>query len=95
MSWRWFKSFKLGGGVRANVSQRGVGYSFGFGMFRVCTSPTGRRWISVRVPVIGIRFFKYIGSQPHRRQGEDRSRTTSCEQSLHEQHKGISWKNIK
>ena len=91
MSWRWFKSFKLPSGIRANVSQQGIGYSFGFRMFRVGTSPTGRRWIAIRVPVIGIRLFKYIGSQSHGFQREELSRSAS----EHAKHENINWKNIK
>lgn len=64
MSWRWFKSFKLPFGVNANLSQNGLGWSWGFGFFRWGVSPSGRKWISIGFPGTGFRLFRYVDQFP-------------------------------
>lgn len=63
MSFRWFKSIPIISGLRANVSERGIGWSFGFGVFRIGTSPSGRRWLSIGIPGTNFRYFKFISDE--------------------------------
>lgn len=96
MSWRWFKSFKLPVGMRANVSQRGVGYSIGFGIIRLGTSPSGKRWVSIRVPIIGLRLFRYIDKKTRQRQQTDSGHgSVSGGQHRNKGHSNIRWNDLK
>ncbi|MFS1906233.1 DUF4236 domain-containing protein [Vibrio lentus] len=96
MSWRWFKYFKLPGGIRANASQNGVGYSFGFRIVRFGTSATGKRWVSIRIPIVGVRLFRYLSSKPTIRRSSNEHPYSSMNDDLDSnQTKEISWKNIK
>ncbi|WP_390625229.1 DUF4236 domain-containing protein [Vibrio neonatus] len=96
MSWQWFKSFKLPAGLRANVSQRGIAYSIGFGIIRVGTSPSGKRWFSIRVPIIGLRFFRYIDQKPRQRQQTESGHGSySGGQHRNKETKNIRWNDLK
>ena len=60
MGWRWFKSIPIFGGIRANISSNGVGWSWGIGIIRWGVSPNGKKWVSVGIPGTGFRYFKYL-----------------------------------
>ena len=62
MSWRWYRRLRLFGGISANFSKTGVGWSWGFWGFRIGKSSNGRTWISIGIPGTGIRYFKYLKS---------------------------------
>jgi len=61
MGWRWRKSANVGGGVRINTSQSGVGCSWGVPGFRIGKSAFGNWWISVGVPGTGLSLYRVIG----------------------------------
>ncbi|MHB1036745.1 MAG: DUF4236 domain-containing protein [Pirellulales bacterium] len=61
MGWRWRKVFSRGP-FRANVSGSGVGWSFGIPGLRYGRSPSGRAYISVGFPGLGLYWIKYLGS---------------------------------
>jgi hypothetical protein len=60
MGWRWFKRRRLPGGLHANLSSRGAGWSWGLPGLRVGVSPYGRKWVSVGIPGTGLRYFRYL-----------------------------------
>ena len=60
MAWRWYKRLRLFGGLNANLSKNGAGWSWGVGIIRFGVSPNGRRWVSVGIPGTGFRYFKYL-----------------------------------
>src|SRR6266498_3816837 len=60
MSWRWRKVFRSGP-VTTTVSSKGVGWSIGRPGLRYGVSPTGRRYVSVGVPGLGLYLTKYLG----------------------------------
>lgn len=95
MAWRWYKRLQLFGGLNANLSNNGVGWSWGIGVIRFGVSPNGRRWVSFGLPGTGLRYFKYLksaASQTNQDQLED-------EMAIEEppiQPKTITkWKNLK
>ncbi len=58
MGWFWRKSKKVGP-VRVNLSQRGVGWSFGSRWFRFGQSADGRSYTSRSIPGTGLRSVTY------------------------------------
>ncbi|WP_072282993.1 DUF4236 domain-containing protein [Syntrophotalea acetylenivorans] len=60
MAWRWYRRIRLFGGLNANLSGRGVGWSWGALGLRFGVSPNGRRWASFGLPGTGLRYFKYL-----------------------------------
>ena len=60
MAWRWYKRCRLFGGFNANLSNNGVGWSWGVSFIRFGVSPNGRRWFSFGIPGTGLRYFKYL-----------------------------------
>ena len=101
MSWGLFKRFRLGGGVNANVSAQGIGWSWGLPGIRVGISASGRRWISFGIPGTGLYFYKTLGyPMRHRRKvsesidGEARSRNDEETGSGIEK-PPVQWKDIK
>lgn len=88
MAWRWYKRFRLFGGANANLSKRGLGWSWGLGVVRFGISPNGKKWVSIGVPGTGFRYFKYINHSPPNNtniQNEEESSPPSIKE----------WKNIK
>jgi hypothetical protein len=69
MGWFFRKSINLGGGVRLNLSKRGVGMSAGVRGFRVGVSPGGRQYIQCGAH--GVYYRKSFG-------GESGSRTRAA-----------------
>lgn len=61
MSWRWTQRIRLGGGLRATLSQGGVGWSWGIPGLRFGISPRGQKWVSIGFPGLGLYFIKYLG----------------------------------
>jgi len=97
MAWRWYKRLRLFGGLNTNLTNNGVGWSWGIGFLRFGISPNGRRWISIGIPGTGIRYFKYLKSttsQPYSNQTDE----SISPESLHDrqQVKPITkWRNLK
>lgn len=60
MGWRWRKVINLGGGLRANMSRGGVGWSWGIPGFRVGKGADGSTWLSIGIPGTGIYFTKRL-----------------------------------
>jgi hypothetical protein len=58
MGWRFRKSFGFGP-FRTNLSQRGVGSSFGFFGFRFGVSADGRKYWSFGLKGTGLYYIKY------------------------------------
>lgn len=54
MGWRYRRSIRLPGGFRVNVSQRGVGYSWGVRGARFGRDASGRRYKSYSIPGTGL-----------------------------------------
>lgn len=63
MSTRFRKSINLGGGVRLNVSKKGVGVSAGTKGFRVSYGADGKVRRSVSIPGTGIYDVKVVGGK--------------------------------
>jgi uncharacterized protein YegL len=62
MSWQWRKVIR-NGPVRTTVTAKGVGWSIGVPGLRYGISPTGRRYVSVGVPGLGLYWTKYLGGR--------------------------------
>jgi hypothetical protein len=55
MGWSYRRSLSVGG-VRLNLSSRGVGYSVGGPAFRVGVRASGRTYVSSGIPGTGLRY---------------------------------------
>ena len=54
------------------MTRNGLGFSWGIPGLRIGVSPSGRKWISVGFPGIGLYFFRYLGNQTaHNQQGNE------------------------
>lgn len=73
MGWGFRKSINLGGGVRLNLSKRGVGVSAGTKGFRVSAGPNGVRR-TVSIPGTGIYHTQKISGGSSRRASSNKSR---------------------
>jgi hypothetical protein len=62
MGFRFRKSFSLGG-LRLNVSQGGVGGSWGLPGIRFAAAD-GRRYIALGIPGTGLYYMKYFARTP-------------------------------
>lgn len=92
MAWRWYKRLRLFGGLNANLSRNGVGWSWGLGTIRYGVSGSGRRWVSIGIPGTGVRYLKYLHYN-HPNQIEDEA---VIEEQPEQQTRQIrKWKNIK
>lgn len=58
MGFRWNKSIRLLQYLRLNYSLDGLGWSWGFSIFRYGVSANGKRWVSIRIPGTGLRYYK-------------------------------------
>lgn len=65
MGLNFFRSINLGGGVRLNLSKKGLGVSTGVPGFRVGVGPRGTR-VRATLPGTGIYYQKYIGKNRKR-----------------------------
>ena len=65
MGFGFSKSFSLGGGVRLNVSKRGLGISAGIPGFRVGVGPSGTR-VTASIPGTGISYTQRLSSRSAR-----------------------------
>ena len=45
------------------MTRNGLGFSYGIPGLRVGVSPSGRKWISLGFPELGLYFFRYLGNQ--------------------------------
>lgn len=54
MSWNFKKSFEVFGGIRANFSQMGLGFSWGLPGYRVTKRPDGKIYSTTSFPGTGI-----------------------------------------
>lgn len=106
MSWRFFRSIRLPLGLRMNVRETGVGWSWGLLFLRFGVSGTGQRWISIGIPGTALRFYNTLGrrsfsteqpptiqSQPGQIRQPDVLRAT--EPSAQDAPRRISWRNIR
>jgi len=97
VAWRWYNRIKVFRGINANLSNRGVGWSWGFGGIRVGVSPSGRRWTSIGIPGTGIRYFKYLKKN---RNGQLNDSTEEFfeggeDQPIEDKKAIMKWKNLK
>lgn len=60
MGWRWRKVFNFGGGFRAIMSRRGIGWSWGIPGMRIGKGADGSTWVSVGIPGTGFYFTKRL-----------------------------------
>jgi hypothetical protein len=60
MSWRFRRSLSLGW-LRFNLSRRGIGWSWGVPGLRYGRTSTGRPYVSVGFPGLGLYWMKYLG----------------------------------
>ena len=67
---RWVQRFRLPFGFRSSLTRNGLGFSWGIPGLRFGVSPSGRKWMSVGFPRLGLYFFRYLGAS------NDRSRRT-------------------
>lgn len=96
MAWRWYKRLRLFGGLNANLTNNGVGWSWGIGFLRFGISPNGRRWVSIGIPGTGIRYFKYLKPNSHTSHRDYVDESVPEEASPEPTSKSIrEWKNLK
>jgi tetratricopeptide (TPR) repeat protein len=62
MGWNFFRSINLGGGIRLNLSKKGIGFSFGIPGLRASTGPSGNR-LYASIPGTGIYYRKTLSSK--------------------------------
>lgn len=62
MGWRFRKSFGFGP-VRATVSRKGVGASWGVPGFHIGISPNGRPYVGIGIQGTGFCYIKYFGGR--------------------------------
>jgi hypothetical protein len=95
MAWRWYKKLPLFGGINANLSKNGIGWSWGVGFIRFGVSPNGGRWVSFGLPGTGLRYFKYFSlsrSQASHNQYDDE---IPNEEHINQHDRITKWKNLK
>ncbi len=97
MAWHWFNRIKVFRGLNANLSNRGVGWSWGVGGFRVGVSPSGKRWISAGIPGTGIRYFKYLKKNRNEQLQESGEEAFEVDedQPIEDKKTIKKWKNLK
>jgi tetratricopeptide (TPR) repeat protein len=61
MGFRYRKSINLGGGVRLNLSKKGIGVSAGTKGLRVSVGADGRKRVTASIPGTGISYVSEIG----------------------------------
>ena len=66
MGFRFRKSINLGGGVRVNLSKKGVGYSFGTKGARVTKMANGKHRTTVGIPNTGLSYISESKSKRNR-----------------------------
>jgi len=71
MGWRIRRWISLGGGIRASLSRRGVGWSWGIPGFRIGRGADGAGWVSIGIPGTGIYFTKRFSLAVSRGQPSD------------------------
>lgn len=65
MGWNFFRSIRLGGGFRLNLSKKGIEVSTGIPGVRLSTGPRGKRF-QLTIPGTGIYYRKTWGSGKNR-----------------------------
>jgi hypothetical protein len=63
MGFRFRKSINLGGGVKLNVSKKGVGVSAGVKGLRVSVGADGKKRVTASIPGTGISYVETIGDK--------------------------------
>ena len=66
MGFRFRKSINLGGGVRVNLSKKGVGYSFGTKGARVTKMANGKHRTTIGIPNTGLSYISESKSKRNR-----------------------------
>lgn len=66
MGFRFRKSVNLGGGFRVNISNSGVGYSWGTKGFRLTKTAKGNTRVTSSIPGTGISYSKEVGGNSNR-----------------------------
>ena len=71
MGWRYRKSIDVGGGMRINISNSGVGFSYGVKGFRQSVMPNGRVRTTISIPGTGISYVEEqkVGNQQLEQEG--------------------------
>jgi hypothetical protein len=96
MAWRWYKRLRLFGGLNANLSNNGVGWSWGVGFVRFGVSSNGRQWISFGVPGTGFRYLKYLENNYQQQNQPQIEEEIIADDEPENQPKPIrKWKNLK
>lgn len=95
MAWRWYKRIRLPGGLNTNLSNNGVGWSWGIGFIRFGISPNGRRWVSFGIPGTGLRYFKYLKAATDQTYQDQQTEEVSAEEPPFQKGQDIKWKNLK
>ena len=62
MGFRYRKSINLGFGFRINLSQSGIGYSWGANGYRLTKTATGKIRETISLPGSGVAYIKEYGS---------------------------------
>ena len=79
MGWRFRKRLTFGG-LRLNLSRRGIGYSWGLRPFRMGVSSDGRKYVVFTIPWTGLSWMKYLKApvaNPHPAHQQNQSSQTS------------------
>ena len=96
MAWRWYKRLRIFRGLNANLSNNGVGWSWGIGFIRFGVSPNGRRWVSFGIPGTGFRYFKYLNNTSTQNYNDHVEEEVAVEDRQEQPSELISkWKNIR
>lgn len=86
MGFRMRKSTNLGGGVRVNLSKKGVGYSVGTKGYRVTKKAGGGIRTTASLPGTGISYIKETGSGKKRMESHAESASGTATQTSKKSH---------
>lgn len=90
MSWTFRKIFRLGP-MRATLSKRGIGTSWGFTGFRVGVSANGRKYITMGIPGTGLYFTKYLTKQKSQTTNQSIQTNTNIQSQQQTNNKEEPW----
>lgn len=88
MSWIFRKIFRFGP-IRTTLSKGGVGMSWGIPGFRIGVSPTGRKYLSIGIPGIGLYFLKYLSGE--KSSPNDKKKTIQQPTTIQSNQKQVPW----
>lgn len=93
MNLRWRRFINIGGGIRANLSRAGIGWSWGIPGFRVGRGADGSNWISIGIPGTGLYFTKRL--KRNAGQPPQVSRIASEGETIRSQAEIKEWKDLR